>query len=214
MVKTRRDRWAELHKSLLWMDLTRYWPTLERCGAGRKRKDVYASTRDYNPLHHFIGVCGEFTYANAAGIPMNFAVDDTKGDGAVDFTIGTASVQVKTVPYYPAKWQRGVVALVEFVEFADMTRLDKLAEFYVLATVDLKRQRGAVIGWERAARLVRAPIVDLGYGARRALRAVDLQPGLPSFEDPLPANFREWQKQKHSTKSDDNGRSKEITGAG
>lgn len=192
-MKTRRDRWAELHRALLWMDLQRYWPALERCGAGRTRKDSYGSTRNYTPHHHFIGVCGEFIFALAAGVEMSFEVDDFKGDGAIDFTVAGFGVQVKTVPYFPAKWQRGVVALVEFVDFADFTRLDKLAAFYVLTTVDLKRQRGAVIGWERAERLTRAPIVDLGFGARRALRAIDLQPGLPSFEDPLPANFRAWQ---------------------
>lgn len=177
------------------MDLQRYWPTLERCAAGRNRKAVYRSTRNYNPAHHLIGVCGEFTFACAAGIEMSFMVDDYKGDGAIDFTIAGASVQVKTVPYHPIKWRRSIVALVEFLEFADA---GKMASFYVLTTVDLKRQRGALIGWERSERLARAAVVDLGYGARRALRAIDLQPGLPTFEDPLPANFREWQKARAS----------------
>lgn len=188
-IKTRRDRWAELHRSLLWMDLQRYWTALEHCAAGRNRKAVYRSTRNYNPHHHLIGVCGEFVYACHAGVTMSFVVDEFKGDGAVDFTIGTESVQVKTVPYLPTKWRRGAVTLVEFPD----VKVDDMAAYYVLVTVDLTRQRGSIIGYADGQRMARAPIMNFGHGERRALRAVDLEPGIPRFEDPLPANFRAWQ---------------------
>ncbi len=125
-------------------------------------KGHYKSTLTLNKNPHYLGKLGECLFAARYGLKVNFEVH-TKGDGGNDFLINGWSVAIKTTGYWKSP------DLKEFINPSHRSHV------YVLATVDLAKARGRLVGYISGKRFFEAPTERYrGLGERHVARESDL----------------------------------------
>lgn len=154
-----------------WHDLSLFWDWLTDVGEKRmKQKQPYASTRSWSKVgSHILGIYAEMVVALEFGMKLD-AVIRPRGDQGRDF--------VNVAPEFHGRLDaKGVVAdrqhwppiLKHPVN--DPVRSD----WYGLVSVNVEKQRGALIGIVPSDLLATARTHDFGYGDQRMLEASDVR---------------------------------------
>lgn len=148
------------------IELTWCWALLEMVAQMRdEQKTPYESSKLWSIGNstHFIGLCGEATFAQWAKKPLDVQLK-ASGDEGHDFIVNGKTIDVKTTVY----WDDPILK-----EFEGRK---KSADLLVLAGLDLKRKRCILYGWTTLSEMHGLPRMDFGYGKRLAATTSDLVP--------------------------------------
>lgn len=142
-----------------WVDLKPHWDALRKAADDRhNQKRKFKSSRYWNADSHFLGLLAEQVYATVTKQKVNLELI-IQGDDGFDFP----DTDVKGCKYWNDPWLKHPI------------NRDLPVGKYVLVGLDVKKQRGYVVGWASKEDISQAEIVDWGYGSQRSIHWKNLR---------------------------------------
>jgi hypothetical protein len=144
----------EVPIGLPWVDLSGEWESVQAwAGEIRRLKKSYPTHRPFNPESDFIGKLAEIAAAVELGVPDQVDMRiHPEGDPGHDLVWKDVRLNVRGTPHVRNAWLvRNVVE-------------KRCAPRYALVVIDKGKQRGALVGFATGAELLKARLINWGYG--------------------------------------------------